>query len=347
MPDIDPLKTEPGQDLEIDLFRPEYGPGVAALFRTVYGEDYPQKVYYQPEALAAENAAGRIVSIVARTPRGEVVGHSAIFQTAPNPALYEVGSGLVLPAYRNTSGVFARMIAHGFDVVPKHFGAGAIWGDAVLNHPFSQRAARSMKAFPMALQIDLMPASAYAKERSAGGRVGSLVTINIFRPAPQTVFVPAAYREALEFLYNDLEDERELLASTEILPQGTASIIQTQYFAFARVARFSVAEIGDDFFARFEQEEQSARDQGSIVFQAWLNSSRPCLGRAVDWLADRGYFLSGALPYWFGPDAFVMQKMSHRPHWEGIVIEWPRGEEILKRVRRDWEDRAGGSGPER
>jgi hypothetical protein len=38
---------------KIDLFQPGDGPGVAKLFTAVYGDGYPVKIVYDPDALAA------------------------------------------------------------------------------------------------------------------------------------------------------------------------------------------------------------------------------------------------------------------------------------------------------
>ena len=65
------------QAISIDFFRPEDAPGVARLFRQVYGEGYPIEIYYHPERLIEENTGGRVLSSVAHTQAGEIVGHDA------------------------------------------------------------------------------------------------------------------------------------------------------------------------------------------------------------------------------------------------------------------------------
>jgi hypothetical protein len=80
------IDIEPGQDWEVDLFRPEDAEGVVRIFRSVYGEGYPVRTYIDPQLLIEANAARRTISSVARTPRGDVVGHNALFNSA---AAYE------------------------------------------------------------------------------------------------------------------------------------------------------------------------------------------------------------------------------------------------------------------
>jgi len=330
-------EIEPGQPVEIDFLRPADAPGVAALFRAVYGDAYPHRAYYEPQTLVAENAARRIISSVARTPKGEIVGHSAVFRTAPHPGLYESGAGLVLPPYRNTAGILTRLLTHGQELAPRQFGVEAIFGDAILNHPFTQKVTVHLKSIPVGLQVDLMPAATYAKEGGDNGRVAGLMTINLYQPHPHRIHRPAAYREALDDLYSHLDDQRELVDSHHDVPADAPSQVTNLYFDFAQVARLYVTGVGRDIARRLAREEETARAQGAVVVQAWLDLSIPWLGPAVDWLRANGYFLGGIMPRWFDQDALMLQKVMHRPHWEGIVMALERGQEILDLVRRDWE----------
>ena len=107
---------EPGQEWEVDLFRPEDAEGVVRIFRSVYGAGYPVRTYVEPQRLIEENAARRTISSVARTPRGDVVGHNALFNSASHPGTYESGAGAVHAAYRGGKGIFTRMVDHGLEV---------------------------------------------------------------------------------------------------------------------------------------------------------------------------------------------------------------------------------------
>jgi hypothetical protein len=337
MSSIDVQRIAPGQAVEVDFLRPEDAEGVAALFRAVYGESYPHRVYYEPQALREANAAGRIISSVARTDRGDVIGHSALFQTAPFAGLFESGAGLVLPSYRKTTGILTKMLTHNFEMAPRHASVEAIFVDAVLNHPFTQRVAQHLGCIPMGLQIDLMPLDPYAKEGSASGRVASLVTGKTCRPHPHRVHVPAAYAEVLAGVYRTFDDQRELAASASEVPGDSVDRLEAQYFEFAQVARVQVTGVGRDFAARYAKSEDEAVAKGAVVLQAWLDLAIPWSEGAVAWLRGRGYFLGGLVPRWFGGDALFMQKVLHRPHLEGIVMEMEGGQELLEIVRQDWE----------
>ena len=334
-------EIQPGQSWEIDLFRPEDGEGVAGLFLAVYGEGYPIRTYLDPDRLREENAAGRTISSVARTPRGDIVAHNALFRSAPFEGIYETGAGLVHPLYRGGKGLFTGVIEHGLTKAAPAFGLSGVYGESVCNHVFSQKACRSLGMTSHALEVDLMPAEAYVKEMAAAGRVASLLEFITVKPRPHEVFVPPAYTDAFRFLYEGLEEERTLKEAAASLPPGRASEVSGRYFDFAGVARIAVRSAGEDLAARMETEEADMASKGARILQTWLNLGEPWVGEAADLLRSRGYFFGGLLPRWFDTDGMLMQKVDHRPHWEGIRLEFDRAKRIMARVRADWEASRG------
>ena len=79
-------EIEPGQSYVIDRFRPEDAFGVARCFFTVYGDAYSLDTVYSPETLIQANADGRLYSIVARSSRGDMLGHCALSPLRSAPA---------------------------------------------------------------------------------------------------------------------------------------------------------------------------------------------------------------------------------------------------------------------
>lgn len=328
---------EPGQKWEIDLFRPEDAQGVVDLFISVYGAGYPIKTYTDPKRLTDENAAANTLSVVARTPKGDIVGHMALYRSAPCKDIYELGAGLVHRDYRGGKGISTDLAVHELAVAVEKFGIEGVFGESVCNHVFTQKICFKLGLVTQAVEVDLMPASAYTTEKSAAGRVSSLLEFKTFRSKPHAVYLPPVYEHILRFIYEGLDDTRDIRVSADAVPDGGRSRIESQVFDFARVARFAVHEIGADFEDAVTIEEKKAKAQKTTVFQAWLCLSHPWVGAAVDLLRDRGYFLGGVLPRWFDQDGLLMMKLCHRPHWEDMQIQFDRAREIVRRVRADWE----------
>ncbi len=329
-------EIEPGQSWEVDFFRPEDAPGVVKLFLSVYGEGYPIQTYIQPQLLIRENAEGRIISSVARTPKGDIVGHNALFQSAPSKRICESGAGVVHAAYRGGHGIFTRLVSHGQEVAARQFGIEAVFGESVCNHVFSQKMCYGLGWISRALEVDLMPAAAYEKEKSAPGRVSSLMDFVTIRPRPHRVYIPRSFDTALGLLYSNLDDERELLTSDAQFPSGSRTVVGTQYFAFAHVARVAVEKSGIDFKARIEKEERDVRSQGAVVIQIWLNLGEPWVGAAVEILRSRRFFFGGLLPRWFDRDGLLMQKIIGAPSWDGMRICFDHAKKLVEIVKSDW-----------
>ena len=177
------------EEIEIDFFRIEDAPGIARLFREVYGEGYPIRTYYLPDQLVEENAAGHIISCVARTPAGEVVGHNALVLMDPATHLYENAAGAVLPAFRGQA-IFPRLFKHTIVNTSKRFCVEGIIGEPVCSHIHVQKMSLQLDFKESGLELDLMPAAAYGKEAGTFSRVS--VLLGVFHAQAQSANHPDA-----------------------------------------------------------------------------------------------------------------------------------------------------------
>jgi hypothetical protein len=326
-----------GQPWEVQRFEPGDAEGVVRLFKSVYGDGYPVRTYVEPDLLIRENKAGRTISSVARTPRGDIVGHNAMFNSAPHPGTFESGAGVVHAAYRGGKGIFTRMVSHGLELAAELPGVDAVFGEPVCNHPFTQKLMNTLAFVSSALEVDLMPAAAYAKEASASGRVAAFLAFRTCRTRPHAVFLPRDYAGDLPFFYQGLDDKRDFRISEDAPPAGSRTDLSHQVFDFAAVARVAVPGVGEDFAARMAALETTLTAAGVLVIQVWLNLGQSWVSAAVETLRARGYFLGGVLPRWFDTDGLLMQKICKLPDWDGICIASDRLGQILELVRADWQ----------
>lgn len=337
MSDSDTKKqTGPTDDIEVGFFRDEDAEGIVALFQAVYGEGYPIRLFYDARSIAEANAAGQYYSIVARTPSGDVVGVEHVFRSAPFPKLYEVGAGLVLKEYRRL-GLNRRMLRFVFEEWATHQpGIEEIWGEPVCNHLQMQKTIGEFKHREMALEVALMPAEAYEKEKSAGGRVAALAAFRCYKSKPHDVYLPRAYESEMKFLYSGLDDDRRIHLSETSIPGFSGTQGEMTVFDFACTSRITIRDIGGDFEAFVADHEVQACNRNAVAIQIWLNLGSPCVGRAVDILRERGYFLGGLLPRWFDEDGFLMQKILTDPGFDDIQIHTERSKQIFAMVKEDW-----------
>jgi len=328
-----------GEHFEVDYFRPEDAEGIVALFRAVYGDGYPIKIFYDPQALIRANETGEYYSIVARNSDGVVVGAEHFYRSAPCKSLYELGAALVLKEYRN-AGISNRMLKFGFqDWVPTRKNIEGVFGEAVCIHTHMLKAQTYFGYTETALEIAVMPAEAYEAEGAATGRVALQVAFRSHKPRPHRIFLPKVYEQELRFLYSAMDDEREFTGADHSFPLAGWSEIKMDFFEFAQVVRISVHQAGKDFEERLDELGAEALTKGAVVNQIWLNLGMPWVAAAVEVLRGRGYFFGGVFPRWFDQDGLFMQKLLCPPDFEAIKLASGRSHKLLEIIKQDWNDR--------
>jgi hypothetical protein len=333
--DNNPLPQEQ-EPFTVGNFRPDDADGIVELFRAVYGEGYPIRMFYDPAAITAANEEGRYYSICARTASGEVIGMVHAYLSAPCNYLYEWGVGLVRKECRNW-GVSNRLgdyLCNNF--VAEHPHIETLFGEAVCNHPYMQKSVTRFNFVETAIEVALMPAEAYTQEKSAAGRVATLNAYRCYKQKPHRIFLPLAYEQELRWIYDHLDDTRDVVVSGREMPGDKPTRANLTVFDFARVARIAVPESGGDFRERVYALESEGLTKNAVVFQVWLNLTEPWVGAAVEVLRERGYFFGGPLPRWFDGDGLLMQKLLCSPDFEGIVLVSDFAKELLGFIREDW-----------
>lgn len=329
------IDISPDERITVDIFQPGDAVGVGDLFRKVYGEDYPIKLVYEPQALVDAFEKHENIPAVARSSKAGVVGYVSIFRSAPSKTVYEGGQGLVLVEYRK-HGIARAMNRYFSEELAPAYGADAVFGEAVCNQTFMQKAWANEGAIETALEVDLMPAEAYAREGSATGRVATLHMTRMYRAMDHTVHAPERYEEAMRFIYDGFVSGAAVVRAGDVAPGNISTSIESRLFEFASVARLTVNDAGEDFQAVFGECEAEALGKGMIVIQVWLDLSWPWIGKLTDHLGEKGYFFGGILPRWFGTDGLLMQKVVVRPNWDGIQLYSEKALRLRDIVHQDW-----------
>lgn len=318
---------------EIRLMQPEDAAGVVELYRSVYGDHYPVKTVYDPAAIIDLQEKGDMIRIIARAD-GKVVGQAAFYRSGcPNTELYELGQGIVLPACRNMK-ILERCMAYGHDVVCPRLKINQLWGEAVCNHVFVQRTCEQLNYVETGIELDLMPASSYEKEKSSSGRVSTLVAFRRTAPNDRPVYLPAVYREVLSYIYQAFNEDHNFLPAEIGLPDMSTEG-KTEIYEGAGVARFTIMQAGGDLEEFLKKKEALAK--GCRILQVYLDLSSPFIDGAVNTARKLQYFFGAALPGWFGGDGLLLQKCLDETNWAGINLYSERSRRLLDIIRADRE----------
>lgn len=322
---------EPGQDVTIDLFRPEDALGVAQAYYETYGDTFPLEHVYDPEEIVRRNATDDQYTVVARTPQGEVVGLFGLFRHAPNPGVYEAGQLMVLKSYRNRhiSTEFSRM-AH--DNLPKQLRIPVVFLEAVSNHTVSQRIVLPRGLAFTGLEVECMPSGVQAKEGDGPRNISLFLMFKLFGKTSCDVYLPEPYRTFCETMYAELALPRVFSSASALTGETSASPFFIQETGLMRL---TVTRAGKDLGEVVSAAEAKVGPRG--VLQLYLNLGDAAAPQAVEVLRGRGYFLAGLLPFWFGADGLLMQKVGLEPDWDAIQGVDLKAIAIRDLVREDFE----------
>jgi len=189
----------PQKSFEVGLFRSIDAEGIARLFRSVHGDDYPIKIFYDPQKLTRANEQGDYYSIVARSKAEEIIGIHNLFRSAPSRDVYEWGVGLVLKEWRGM-GVSGTIVRHMLEKVIPKLGMHTVFGEPVTIHVHMQKEAEAYGFEPTAFELGLMPGEAYSGEGVTAGRVSTLLHFNL--DFASSVFVHAdSFRGSIRNLF--------------------------------------------------------------------------------------------------------------------------------------------------
>ncbi len=326
-----------GQTVAVDFFKPEDAMGVVSTCYAVYGAGYPVDTYYLPEKLAEENAKGNIHSVVVRTQNNEVVGHGALFHSSsPFKGMYEAGQYIIQKAYRG-GGTALNINHYVTRRCPEKYDVEAMYGEPVTNHTITQKMGQDEGWVETALEMDLMPAQAYASDETVKGRVATLLTFNIRKDRPHTLYLPQVYADRIKQDLTQLSFDRKLSAPRTETPELKKSRTLPEFFEFAGVGRLQVLKMGKDINAVIQAFENEIQEQHYHVAQVFLPLDQPLIQKTCMELNKNGFFYGGYLPRWFDSDGILLQKIYGRPNFEDPKLYSEKAKQLMDYIKKDWQ----------
>ena len=177
-----------------------------------------------------------------------------------------------------------------------------------------------------------MPSGSAAKVDDASRNISLFLMFKSFHNAGCDVYLPEPYRAFCEAMYAELALPRVFSAAGALAGETQAS----QFFLQETgLLRLTVARAGRDFDEGVSAAEAKAGPRG--MMQIFLNLGDAATPQAVERLRDRGYFLAGLLPCWFGADGLLMQKVCLEPDWDAIQGAGHGAAVLRDMVREDFE----------
>lgn len=312
-----------------------------AMYRT-YGFSYPLDDFYLPDRIRELNRAGLVLSAVAVTAGGEVVGHYALDVQGfgqfgvQAPFTGELGKAVVDPAHRSR-GLMERMRRFVEDEARAR-GMEAVFSEPTMAHPFSQKANESLGSRPCGVLLGLVASHLMGLKAidspSAGQRTSVLYYHQPLGPqARRIVHPPPVHRAMLERTYAACDIEVDCVNGT--IPQAAHTECQAQYVPAIDIGVMAVREVGPDVAVRLREGlRQLVREAGARVIFLSLRLNDPGCPMACESAEQLGFHYAGLSPLFDeGHDALRLQYVDVPIDFGKLAVAGPFAREIVDYVQ--------------
>jgi anti-sigma regulatory factor (Ser/Thr protein kinase)/RimJ/RimL family protein N-acetyltransferase len=300
------VEPAPPGEYEYRLMEPAEAIEVARCMYKTYGYTYPGEHVYYPERVAMMNQSGEMISAVAVTETGEVIGHCALSGQPGDPVM-EVSQAVVAPAHRGR-GVMKKLTGLLMKKARQR-GLMGLFAQAVTVHPFSQRAILRYGFRESAVLLGYAPRAVHIKkivEQELPQRETVVYGYQPLHEGPRSrVFPPPRHRSIITRIYGNLALEREL-ASPEVshssaepgppTPELAHFTLSAKVVSALGIAKLEVTSCGLGIEQEVKNKLRDLCYEGIAVIYLDLPLGDPHTATLCQRFEELGFFFSGILP---------------------------------------------------
>lgn len=277
---------------------PADAPEIVQLAYLNYRYSFTKESFYFVEQLRAEMLGLHVVSAIACTSSGSVVGHVARIMDPDCDEMAEVGALMVRPEYRRTPALIPMLYQTITEYRDDHSARIRLAvSKLVTAHALSQRLAFNMGFKPVGLLLSTHSRSRFEAIQTTGGRESTIYAVlPVRRLEPLTLHVP---KEHLALMGRLVEQGRlpfDLDDDTADLSAESITAWQRQHDAKSHHATLTAQHYGHDFFSSLRSQAydllRDRVDTTVLRLPAWQKVPHG-LNQA---LAEQAFFFSGMMP---------------------------------------------------
>ncbi|HQB39965.1 MAG TPA: hypothetical protein PL053_11920, partial [Deltaproteobacteria bacterium] len=212
-----------------------------------------------------------------------------------------------------------------------------IFEEAVCHHYFTQLGCSKLGFIDCALALDHMNSASFKEHVPETGRVACLLQFCEQSAPRETCYLPEQYGEFLQRMFAGLQP-RTFLPGSASLPVAGEVKRYDKSFAAAGMWRVSVSAVGKDWGAFLDNLLLQASQRNVTSLQVVISAGMPYISAAVEQMRQRGFFMGGIFPRWFGTDGIMMQQViGKEPDYEGIKLYGAIAKNLLTFIQQDRE----------
>ena len=286
--------AEEQEPVTIREAQPADVPGIISLIYNTYRYSFAKEAFYDEETFARMLAKRKILSIVAVTPSGRVVGHQGVLLESER--LGEAGLAMVDPGYRK-SRVFLSLVLQTAKAVRAAYPDLLGYAKCVTSHKRSQAFVASFATCYLEPSV-YNHASFVGIEGDANARESLIYSVLSMGKAPQypPVYVPTEHLPLVQAFFAKAKLAVELRDTTASAPEVEETIVRREVNPGRQFVAFRVERFGADFRRAVRRETIFVRKNGVVTANLALPTDRPLPPDIDALLMAEGYFFCGIKP---------------------------------------------------
>jgi GNAT superfamily N-acetyltransferase len=284
---------------------------LTSCFERCYGDSYVVGFFYEPAEIRARMADGRVRSVAAIAPDGEIVGHMAMMRPYAGARTVELGNTIVDPRYRG-HGLALRLGAALLEAC-RTGGYVGFHHYPTTAHAIMQKLAVQAGGIETGVMLSYIPEGTDYRElggKSDKGRIAVVVVYQPLAPAPpRCVFLPARWEAGLREIYARAGLDRSVHAPSASRA-GEPTRLRSHADSRRDLLRIEVERSGRDLCDRVGA---LLVEHPAEVAQVDLLLTDPVVGEAVEVLREHGFFYCALLPEFASGDVLRLQRLRSEP----------------------------------
>ncbi len=312
--DTTPTRIDSAPTYQIRKLQPQEAIEVSRCAYRAYGYTYDDYIYY-PEKIVEYNKNGMMVSLVAVTDEGELMGHTALKFPFPKATIAEFGVTFVKPKFRKM-GLFGALGMHAVKIIPE-LSLNGVFGREALSHPISQKMAADFGLIDCGIMLGMFPDDIEFKNLVGKVRQRECVVISFIHLSEKkqiTIYPPEEHREMVERIYVEM-NVPYLIG----LPEAPASEIEggdtnilSSKSNFLNTADIMVRGFNKETLAELKELLHNYCIEKTDVIYLYLNMEDPHCGVVAQQCSKLGFIFCGLLPEGiFGRQALILQYLNN------------------------------------
>ncbi|GAX87947.1 conserved hypothetical protein [Lebetimonas natsushimae] len=267
-------------------FKESDATGIINLIEANYGDTYYRKDFYNPNMWIKANREKKIVPIIAEY-EGKIVGQFSLIINDKYNA--EIGIAVVHPDFKGR-GIMNQMFDYLIEKA-KNLGLYAIYGEAIMFHPFSQKANLTHGMVETALQLGEVAHWINQKDIKFEKRSGVLISYLVFKKEKKNYHIPEIYKKIILDRVKKLKIPLTNTKIKRIKPKLELVLKNTLKIAIIR----SDSKI-KNFKNRFNMLFSKAKIKADMIYLD-INLESHYAPELVEFANKKGFFYSGLLLY--------------------------------------------------